>query len=165
MGMKLSAIVAMASNRVIGRDGDLPWRIPEDFKFFKDKTTGHIMVMGRKTFDSLPGLLPDRLHVVITRQKDFRPVGAHVFPDVKSALAFCETQSAKWSDEVFIIGGGEIFRQTLDVTDRIYLTEIHKAYDGDATFPEFDKSAFKETQRIRRTEPEPFDFVTYDRVK
>lgn len=163
--MKLSAIVAMASNRVIGRDGDLPWRIPEDFKFFKDTTTGHIMVMGRKTFESLPKILPGRLHVVITRQRDFKPEGAHVFPDVTSALDFCKTQTAKWGDEVFVLGGGEIFRQTLDITDRIYLTEIHKAYDGDATFPEFDKSVFKETERRRRTDPEPFDFVIYDRVK
>lgn len=163
--MKLSAIVAMASNRVIGKNGDLPWRIPEDFKFFKEKTTGHIMVMGRKTFDSLPGLLPNRLHVVITRQKDFRPKGAHVFQDVKSALEFCETQTSKWGDEVFIIGGGEIFRQTLDITDRIYLTEIEKAYDGDSTFPEFDHSVFKEVERHPRFEPERFDFVTYDRTK
>ncbi|MCM2282422.1 MAG: dihydrofolate reductase [Bdellovibrionaceae bacterium] len=163
--MFLSAIVAMASNRVIGKNGDLPWRIPEDFKFFKDKTTGHIMVMGRKTFESLPGLLPNRLHVVITRQKDYRPPGVHVFADVKSALEFCASQTEKWGDEVFIIGGGEIFRETLPITDRIYLTEIKQAYEGDAIFPEFDKQAFKEVERRSRTEPEPFDFVTYERVR
>lgn len=163
--MILSAIVAMAANRVIGKNGDLPWHIPEDFKFFKEKTTGHIMVMGRKTFESLPGLLPNRLHVVITRKSDYRPEGAHVFPDIKSALAFCEAQTQKWGEEVFILGGGEIFRETLDITDRIYLTEIKREYDGDVTFPEFDKQVFKEVERRPRTEPEPFDFVTYERTR
>ena len=161
--MKLSAIAAMASNRVVGRNGDLPWRIPEDFKFFKDKTTGHIMIMGRKTFDSLKGPLPKRMHIVITRDQTYKPEGAIVVHSVDEALKVAKSHLDKWPEEVFIIGGGEIWRQTMNIMDRIYLTEIKKPYEGDATFPEFDKSVFKEVERSPRFEPEAFDFVTYER--
>lgn len=161
--MILSAIAAMSQNRAIGKNGKLPWNIPEDLKFFKEKTRGHIMIMGRKTFESLPGVLPSRLHVVITRQAGYEHEGAVVFPDVKSAVEFCRTQTTKWGDEVFIVGGGEIYKEMLPITDRIYLTEIFRTFDGDAFFPEFDKNEFTETQRLHRTEPLPFDFVTYER--
>lgn len=165
--MILSAIAAMAANRVIGVDGGLPWRIPEDFKFFKDKTTGHIMIMGRKTFESLPAPLPKRLHVVITRQKDYKPEGAIVFQSIDEAVSYCRTQigdgPGKWPEEVFIIGGGEIYKQMMSVTDRIYLTEIKRSVEGDAKFPEFDKNVYKEVERSPRTEPEPYDFVLYER--
>jgi len=162
--MILSAIAAMAKNRVIGADGGLPWRIPEDFKFFKDKTTGHIMIMGRKTFESLGGPLPNRLHVVITRQQGYKPEGAIVFHSVKEAVDYCRTQTAKWGEEVFIVGGGEIYKEMLPVTDRIYLTEIDKEFPGDAKFPEFSKVDFTEKERRHRDQPVPFDFVTYERV-
>lgn len=163
--MILTAIAAMAKNRVIGTKGDLPWRIPEDFKFFKDKTTGHIMIMGRKTFESLGGPLPNRLHVVITRQKDYEPEGAHVFASIGDALDFCsaQTDSGAWPEEVFIIGGGEIYKQMLDSTDRILLTEIQKEFDGDTKFPEFSSEDFEEVERTHREKPVPFDFVTYER--
>lgn len=163
--MILSAIAAMAANRVIGVGGDLPWKIPEDFKFFKTKTTGHIMLMGRKTFESLGGPLPNRLHVVITRQADYEPEGAHVFGAIGDALDFCQAQSdsGAWPEEVFIIGGGEIYQQLLSATDRIYLTEIQKDIDGDTTFPEFSEDEFEETARSHRDHPIPFDFVTYER--
>ena len=162
--MILSAIAAMASNRVIGTNGDLPWKIPEDFKFFKDKTMGHIMIMGRKTYDSFGGTpLPGRLHIVITRQKDYAPPGVHVFNTIDEALAFSRTQVEKWGNEVFIIGGGEIYSAMLPVTNRIYLTEIHCEFPGDTRFPEFDKSVFREVARTSRTLPVPFDFVTYER--
>lgn len=163
--MILSAIVAMASNRVIGKDGGLPWKIPEDMKFFRDKTMGRIMVMGRKTFESLGRPLPGRLHVVITRRTDYHPEGAHVFNDIDKAISFCRTKTAEWGDEVFVIGGGDIFDATLAMTDRIYLTEIHRPYEGDARFPEFSRTEFREAERSSRTQPEPFDFVTYERVK
>lgn len=163
--MILSAIAAMASNRVVGKNNDLPWRIPEDFKFFKDKTTGHIMIMGRKTFDSLKGPLPKRMHIVITRAKDYAPEGAIVVHSIDEALtrARKELATGQWPDEVFIIGGGEIWNQTMGLLNRIYLTEIKKPYDGDARFPEFDKNVFREIERRPRTEPEAFDFVIYER--
>jgi dihydrofolate reductase len=165
--MILSAIAAMAANRVVGRNGDLPWRIPEDFKFFKDKTTGHIMIMGRKTFDSLKGPLPKRMHIVITRATDYNPAGAVVVHSVEEALerARLELKKGQWPNEVFIIGGGEIWNQTMSILDRIYLTEIKKSYEGDAHFPEFDKSQFKEVERRERNEPEAFDFVIYERAR
>nr|AIA12508.1 Dihydrofolate reductase [uncultured bacterium]AIA12968.1 Dihydrofolate reductase [uncultured bacterium] len=163
--MILSAIAAMAQNRVIGKDGTLPWKIPEDFKFFKDKTTGHIMIMGRKTFDSLGGPLPKRLHVVITRQKDYAPEGAIVARSVEHAVELTREILAKkeWPEEVFIIGGGQIYEEMLSKTDRIYLTEIHRTFDGDARFPEFSKNEFSEVERSHRDQPVPFDFVTYER--
>jgi len=163
--MILSAIAAMAQNHVIGKNGDLPWRIPEDFKFFKDKTSGHIMIMGRKTFESLGGPLPKRLHVVITRQNDYEPDGAHVVSTIGEAMDYCQAQtdSGAWPEEVFIIGGGEIYKQMLGVTDRLYLTEIQQDFEGDAKFPEFSADDFEEVARVNRSQPVPFDFVTYER--
>lgn len=166
--MKISAIAAMAANRVIGSQGDLPWSIPEDMKFFKEKTAGHVILMGRKTFDSFKGrLLPRRLHVVITRQKDYQVPGVHVFASVEAALQFCkatcETQSAQWGNEIFVIGGGEIYKTLLPSTDCVYLTEIHQDFEGDARFPELPPGEFQETARRPHQGSVPFDFVTYER--
>lgn len=165
--MIVSAIAAMSENRIIGRDGDLPWDIPEDLKFFRTKTNGHIIVMGRKTFETFPKLLPNRLHVIITQQEGYQPEGTQVFNTLEAALAFCRTStqqhSDKYGEEVFIIGGGEIYREALPFTDRIYLTEIHQQVDGDTKFPEFDKTEFHEVERIERDGPPAFDFVTYAR--
>ncbi|RYZ62132.1 MAG: dihydrofolate reductase [Proteobacteria bacterium] len=165
--MILSAIAAMAANRVIGKDGDLPWKIPEDMKFFRDKTSGHIMIMGRKTFDSFGGKpLPNRLNVVITRQHDYEPEGAHVVNNTEEAIDFCRglVDSGAWPEEVFIIGGGEIYKQMLPATDRIYLTEIHEDVTGDTKFPEFSDDDFEEIERHPRKKPVEFDFVTYERI-
>lgn len=162
--MIVSAIAAMASNRVIGREGGLPWRLPEDFKYFKDKTMGHMMVMGRKTFESLGKPLAGRLHVVITRQADYRAPGAHVFGDLSQALQFCRSMTGEWGDEVFIVGGGEIYREALPQTTRIYLTEIKAEFPGDARFPEFDQNTFQEvSRRAVSTDSVPYDFVVYER--
>jgi dihydrofolate reductase len=161
--MIVSAIAAMSSNRVIGKDGGLPWRLPEDFKFFKDTTTGHIMVMGRKTFESLGKPLPKRLHVVISRRADYQPDGAHVFATVEEALAYAKSQTPTWGDEVFVIGGGEIYAAALPFTDRIYLTEIKAHFEGDAKFPEFDKKTYRERSRKPGREAVPYDFVVYER--
>nr|AIA17300.1 Dihydrofolate reductase [uncultured bacterium] len=177
--MILTAIAAMASNRVIGVDNDLPWNIPEDFKFFKDKTSGHAMIMGRKTFESLPFALPGRLHIIITRQADYAPelpanakpgTAIKVVPTIDEAVAYARTQISKYGDEVFIAGGGEIYKQMLPITDRIYLTEIHKDFEGEAKFPEFSKTEFKEVYRSARKAGEngatvDFDFVTYERTR
>jgi dihydrofolate reductase len=165
--MILSAIAAMAANRVIGKNGDLPWDLPEDMKFFRNTTKGHVMIMGRKTFESFGKPLPGRLHVVISRQQDYRPEGAHVFHTQEEAVEFCKEvttrERAKWGDEVFIVGGGEIYKAMLPVTDRIYLTEIHESFDGDAKFPEFSKSEFKEVARRPGSGPVAYEFVTYER--
>lgn len=165
--MIVSAIAAMSANRVIGKDGGLPWHLPGDFKFFKETTIDHIIVMGRKTFESLGKPLPRRLHVVITRQKNYHPAGASIFSSVPGALAYCHSlcssQPEKWGNEIFILGGGEIFTEALPVTDRIYLTEIHAEFAGDAHFPEFDKGVFQERSRRPGHEAVPYDFVLYER--
>lgn len=173
--MIFSAIAAMAANRVIGVAGDLPWKIPEDFKFFKDKTRGRIIIMGRKTLESFPGgdPLPHRYHIVITRQTTFQPkktradspivIVDSVAAAVAEAKRECERNREKWGDEIFIIGGGEIYLQMLPFTDRIYLTEIHQDFAGETHFPEFSRREFVEVARSPRHEPVAFDFVTYER--
>ena len=163
--MILSHIAAMAKNRVIGVDGKLPWDLPEDLKYFKDKTKNHIIVMGRKTFESLPKPLPHRLHVVITRQQDYKaPEGVHVFNDIEKAFDFCKdkTQSKQWDEEVFIIGGGEIYKKTLPQTDLLYLTEIDQEFTGDATYPEFGEE-FSISSKEDRFDPINYSFCLYKR--
>ena len=138
--MILSHIAAHGKNKVIGSRGDLPWHLPEDLKYFKEKTLGHIIVMGRKTFESFPGPLKNRLHIVVTKQKDYKvPEGVKVFHDIHSALEFSKTQTGYWDDEVFIIGGGEIYRQTLNKADRLYLTLIHREFEGETRYPDYER--------------------------
>lgn len=165
----ISQIAAMSKNRVIGVKNDLPWNIPEDMKFFKDTTRGHICIMGRKTFESMGAKpLPKRLNVIVTRQKDYAPEGTVVFSSVEEALEFAKQEIKKkseWGNEIFICGGGEIYAQTLPLADRVYLTVIDKEYEGDAFFPELKISEFKLVQESPRTEPVPFSFRTYQRIK
>ncbi len=163
--MILSHIVAASKNGVIGKDNTLPWHIPEDLKFFRDKTKGKALIMGRKTFESVGHPLPHRLNVVVTRQEGYKPEGAHVFKSIKEAIEFCKSQKAQYGEEIFIIGGGEIFRETMNQVDLIYLTRIHKDFPGDITYPEVDKSQFVEVERRDRDEPVPFSFLTYSRKK
>lgn len=159
--MILSHIAAIAKNKVIGVDGDLPWDLPEDMKFFRQKTSGHIIVMGRKTFESFPKPLKNRLHVVITRQKDYQvPEGVEVFSNIQSALEFCKGQTDQWGEEVFIIGGGEIYKQTLTQADQLYLTLIDKEFSGDAKYPDFEDQ-FVISEKDDRFEPIPFSFCRY----
>ena len=129
--MILSHIVAASKNGVIGAKNSLPWRIPEDLKFFKEKTIGHVMIMGRKTFESLPSALPNRLTVVVTREPNYQARGAIVVPTIQKAIDLAREHRATYGNEVFIAGGGEIYKQTMDVVDRIYLTLIQKEYEGD----------------------------------
>src|SRR5262245_6925087 len=126
--MTLSHIVAVAQNDVIGSKNSLPWDIPEDMKFFRDKTKGRALIMGRKTFESVGHPLPNRLNVVITRNKDFsfNAPNVAVQPDLKSAIEFCRSKTSQFGDEIFIIGGGEIFKESLPLVNVIYLTRIHK---------------------------------------
>lgn len=159
--MILSHIAAIAKNRVIGVNGDLPWDLPEDMKFFREKTSGHIIVMGRKTFESFPKPLKNRLHVVITRQENYQaPEGVVVFSNIDEALKFCETQTPQWGEEVFIIGGGEIYKQTLQTADQLYLTLIDQEFEGDAKYPEYEDQ-FVIADKDQRFEPLPFSFCLF----
>ena len=163
--MTLSHIVAASQNHVIGKDNTLPWHIPEDLKFFKEKTKGHCVIMGRKTYESVGRPLPNRLNVVITRQKDYQPEGVTVVGSLEEAVEHCKEQSDKYGDEIFIIGGGEIFRKSMDIVDLIYLTLIHQDIEGDVTYPAIDFKSFEEIERRDRTDPVPFSFLTYQRKR
>jgi dihydrofolate reductase len=164
--MILSHIAAMAKNRVIGKDNALPWSIPEDSKFFMQKTKGHILIMGRKTFESLGKPLPKRFHIVISRQKLETNHPDVVFvTSFEEALEEAKKIGSNWPEEVFIAGGGEIYKQTLPYTDRIYLTVIEKDIEGDAHYPEFNEKEFVLAKREDHAKPLPFSFRTYVRQK
>jgi dihydrofolate reductase len=159
--MSISLIVAMAKNRTIGIDNTLPWRCPEDLKHFKTLTMGHHMVMGRKTFDSIGKPLPGRTTVVVTRNQELKIEGCVMAHSLQDAIAACE------GDEIFVVGGAEIYAQALPLADTLYITEIQQDVEGDAWFPEFDKSEWKEVARDKRSQSEPqpleYHFVTYRR--
>lgn len=179
--MILSAIAAMASNRTIGVDGDLPWSIPEDMRFFRTFTAGHVLIMGRKTFESFPSLLPKRFHIIVTRKTDYTPAKSivgdsdqflvvHTTEEALEAAAALIEAEPDWGDEVFNIGGGELYTALLPETDRIYLTEIQMEAEGDAHFPRWHSDDFEEVERRTGTEsgtnglPE-YEFVVYHRVR
>ncbi|MDF2438316.1 MAG: diacylglycerol kinase [Bacteroidota bacterium] len=145
----ISLIVATGKNNVIGKDNKLIWHLPADMKFFKEKTSGHCIITGRKNYESIPEKfrpLPNRTNIVITRQKDYHAPGAIVVNSLEDALSKAKSTG---DDEIFIIGGAEIFKQCLPVTDRIYLTEIHHSFDGDVFFPELDMKQWREIARIQ----------------
>lgn len=157
---RVSLIAAVATNGVIGRDGRMPWHLPEDLKRFKALTMGHAIVMGRKTFDSIGRLLPGRRTIIITRQRNYRVEGAEVVNSLDDAIAL-----ARDDDEVFVIGGGEIYAQALPLATRLHLTEIDATAEGDVRFPAIQKAQWHEIDReSRRAENgTPFAFVTYER--
>jgi dihydrofolate reductase len=137
---RLSLIVAMAKNRVIGADNKIPWHLPNELKLFKSLTMGHHIVMGRKTYESIGRLLPGRTTVIVTRQEDYAVPGAIVAHSIDEALAAC-----KDDDEVFVIGGADLFRETLPIADRLYLTTVDAEPEGDTFMPELDADAWKES--------------------
>lgn len=157
--MRIVLVVAMADNRTIGRDGDLPWRISADLKHFKAVTIGHPVVMGRKTWDSLGRPLPGRRNIVITRNASFNAEGAERAASLDDALAMCAD-----ADKVMVIGGGQIYADAIGRADVIELTEVHAAVDGDTVFPEIDPVIWTETARVRHEPETPggpaFSFVT-----
>ena len=161
--MIFSHIVAMSQNRVIGAAGKLPWHLPEDLRFFKEKTKNHIMIMGRKTFESLPGILPSRMHIVISRNPSHSD---HPMVKHQSSLELAAQEASAlilenpaWGSEVFIIGGGEIFRQSLNLTNKIYLTDIDCEIPGDVFYPEIN------TEQFRMIENRPGQPTDQDRQK
>ncbi|GAB2589225.1 dihydrofolate reductase [Spirosoma areae] len=164
--MKLSLIAAVAENGVIGRQNDLPWHLPDDFAFFKRKTNHHPIIMGRKSLVSLGKPLPNRTNIVITRNRDFAAEGVTVVHTLDEALAVAK-KADRQTDEIFVIGGAEIYKMALPVATTLYLTEIHQAYEGDAYFPAFDKSQWQEVSRRPHPTDErhavAFDFVEYER--
>jgi dihydrofolate reductase len=159
---QISIIVAMAKNRTIGINNTLPWRCPEDLKHFKALTMGHHMIMGRKTFDSIGKPLPGRTTVVVTRDRELTIEGCLIAYSLPEAIAACAGD-----EQIYIVGGADIYAQALPLADTLYITEIQQNIAGDAHFPEFDHSAWQEIARDVHTQliPQPLEyhFVTYRR--
>ena len=159
---RISVIAALAKNRVIGIENRLPWRLPEDLAHFKALTLGHPILMGRKTFESLGRPLPGRTNIVITRNANYKPDGCLVADSIPAALALCADV-----EEIFFIGGAELYTQAIPLADRLYLTEVDIEAEGDAWFPDTDRSAFREVSRETHTGEKGdalgFDFVVYER--
>ena len=151
--MTLSLIVAMSENRVIGRDGNIPWHVSSDLKRFKKITIGHPMIMGRKTWESLGKSLPGRTSIVLTRNADYEAEGASVVHDLDAAIA-----QAPQSDEVFVVGGADIYRLAMPRVDRMYLTVVHAAITGDTYFPDFDESLWEVREHTQHEAGERDDY-------
>ena len=165
--MIVSMIAAATENRVIGRENDLPWNLPDDMQHFVSKTKGHFVLMGRKNYESIPERfrpLPNRPNVIITRQRDYQAEGCHIVHSLSEGLRMAEQEG---ESEAFIIGGGEIYTLGLPFAHRLYLTEIHTSLDGDAHFPDFTDQGWEEVSREHHPKDErhdySFDFVVYER--
>lgn len=146
--MIISIIVAVSENNIIGKDNSLIWHLPSDMKYFKEKTTGHCVITGRKNYESIPEKfrpLPNRSNIVVTRQKDYLAPGAIIVGSIEDAIRKAKQMGDK---EVFIIGGAEIYKQSMHLADKLYVTKIHHSFDGDASFPEIDTNIWKETKRV-----------------
>jgi dihydrofolate reductase len=136
----LSHIVAASENNIIGKDGELPWHLPNDFKYFKNKTWSMPVIMGRNTYESLKKELPGRINIVVTSRTDFHPENVFVTHGIDEAIEKAKDCEAK---EIFIIGGGEVFKQTMEKVDRVYLTRVHTTIEGDTSYPELNLSEWK----------------------
>ena len=158
--MKISAIVAMASNRVIGHRGDIPWKIPGEQKMFKEITLGHTVIMGRKTYESIGRPLPGRINIVITRQCDYQADGCITVPDLDRALQSCPAEE----NEAFICGGGQLYHEAMPVTNRIYLTRLLREVHGDTHFPEISETEFRMVKSEFIDGIEPYHFHVYERI-
>ncbi len=163
----LSLIAAVARNRVIGRDNDLPWRLPDDFRYFKTTTLGKPCLMARRTFESLAGALKGRTNVVLTSQQDYVADGAIVVHSLEEGLAVATRERGE-ADELMVLGGATLYEQVLPIVDRLYLTEIDAEFDGDTFFPAFDRTLFREASRrsheIDEKHRHRFEFVVYERI-
>ncbi|TKC03988.1 dihydrofolate reductase [Pedobacter frigoris] len=153
--MILSIVVAIAENNAIGKDNQLLWHLPADLKHFKQITSGHTIIMGRKTYDSIGRPLPNRRNIVITRNTGLEIEGVEVVNDIAAAIELCHDE-----EEVFVIGGAEIYKHALNDTDRIYLTRVHQRYDADTFFPEINSEDWEERD-VEHHEPDEKNKVAY----
>lgn len=164
--MTISLIAALTKNRVIGKDNDLPWSLPDDMKYFMNTTKGHHVIMGRKNYESIPHKfrpLPNRVNIVVTRQQQYQAPHCHVMHSVEDALALAKQNNEA---EVFVIGGAEIYHQALPLAHRLYLTEIDAILEGDTYFPKFDQQQWRAVSRTPHPADErhayPFEIVIYE---
>lgn len=160
----LSLIVAMGENHVIGLQNDMPWHLPHDLQYFKTKTTGHTIVMGRKTFESLGRILPNRKHIVLTTSERTFPEEVEVVSTIQEILRYKESNP---KERLFIIGGGQLYKQMLPYVDRMYITKIKQSFEGDVYFPKFNEKDWKLVSKEKgpKNKQNPYDyyFLTYER--
>ena len=164
--MRISILAALSTNNVIGRNNDVPWRLSTDLKRLKALSMGHHIVMGRKTFESVGRPLPGRTNLVITRQQGYAPEGVVVVHSLEDALRIAREAG---EEETFILGGAEIYAQSMHVADRMYLTRVHAEVEGDTWFPDFDDVSewhLTDAEHFDADEKNeyPFSFLTYDRA-
>lgn len=154
----IALIAAIAENRVIGKDGRMPWHIPEDLRYFKRLTLGNVLIMGRRTYEVLGRPFPERLNIVLSTTQNFDAENCMTVPSMEEALR------AAGDRDIFIIGGEGVFRRCLPMADMLFLTEIERAYDGDTFFPEFSASEFEKSVVGRSETPVPHAYVVYRRI-
>lgn len=166
--MTISIIAAVAENLVIGKNNDLVWRLPDDMKYFMETTKGHHVIMGRKNYESIPHKfrpLPERQNIIVTKQDNYHAEGCKTTDSIENAITLARQDNP---EEIFIIGGGQIYAQSIDLADKLYITAIKKSFDGDTFFPAIDKNDWREVSRIHHPADErhaqAFDFVIYDRI-
>jgi dihydrofolate reductase len=156
----ITLIAAVSENSALGKDNQLLWHLPDDFKRFKNITSGHHIIMGRKTFESFPKPLPNRTHVIITRQKDYQSEGCLIVDSLTKAISVCPKD-----EELFIIGGGEIYNQSIEMADKLDITRVHHTFDADTFFPEIDLTKWELTSEEYHPKDEKhrfdFTFETY----
>ena len=165
--MKIIHVVAVADNGVIGRDGGLPWHLSADLKHFKACTMGKPMIMGRKTFDSIGKPLPGRTSIIVTRDSGYTAEGTVVVASIEDALAKARAVAEETgASEIAIVGGGNIYQQTMTICDRIELTRIHLSPDGDVTYPDLPETEWRETARSDEESPDGigYSFLTLERI-
>jgi dihydrofolate reductase len=159
---QVSIIVAISANNAIGKNNQLLWHLPADLKHFKEITSGHTIIMGRKTYDSIGRPLPNRRNIVITRKTDLQIENVEIVNSLQDAISLCETE-----DEVFIIGGAEIYKNSISIANRIYLTTVHQEYEADVFFPELNKDEWLETYQEHHAADEKnsvaYSFSTLER--
>ncbi|MDB9976410.1 dihydrofolate reductase [Flavobacteriaceae bacterium] len=159
----VTLIAAASENNIIGKDNKLIWRLSDDLKHFKELTKGHFVIMGRKTFESMPKALPNRTNVIITRKTDYKVENAIVVNSLEKALKVAENDN-----QPFIIGGGEIYKLSMEIADRIELTRVHTSIEGDTSFPEIDLEKWQEVKNEKRLKDQKneydFSFLRYDKI-
>ena len=160
--MEIAHVVAMAENRVIGKNGQMPWHIPGEQKIFRNLTVGKALILGRKTHESIGRVLPDRTTIVVTRQPDYRVEGAYVVHSVQEGI---ELAGKLGFEHIVIGGGGELFAETLPMTDRIYLSIVHAIFEGETYYPDLPDNMFAEISRKEIDASIPYAFVELENVK
>lgn len=160
--MKISHVVAMSENRIIGKNGQMPWHIPGEQKIFREQTVGKALIIGRKTHESIGRVLPDRTTIIVTRQDNYRVPGAYVVHSVEDGLVLAQKLGL---DDIVIGGGGELFEQTLPITDRVCMSLVHAVFDGETMYPELPEGQFMEKSRREVDASIPYSFIEFERIK